>query len=122
MSDNREYMRQYMGDRYARRMAWARDLLGGQCAHCGSAESLEFDHIDPSTKEFTIGQRMAGGSQKRIEAELAKCQLLCKSCHEEKSLGETGQPITFRGISFASKRAAQRHFGVQWTELEDEHL
>jgi hypothetical protein len=30
------------------------EMLGGKCARCGSAESLEFDHIDPSTKKFTI--------------------------------------------------------------------
>lgn len=120
MSDDREYMRQYMARRYARRMAEATALLGGRCVHCGSTVDLEFDHIDPSTKEFVISQRMAGVSEKRLEAELKKCQLLCKSCHEEKSIGERAHPITFRGISFTSKREAQRHFGVSWKTLKDE--
>jgi len=29
-------------------------MLGGRCVRCGATEDLEFDHIDPSTKRFTI--------------------------------------------------------------------
>lgn len=62
------------------------DLLGGICANCDSSDSLEFDHIDPSTKKFTI----AGFSRARsdIDKEIEKCQLLCSDCHKKKSIDE----------------------------------
>lgn len=60
------------------------DRLGGKCARCSSTEMLEFDHIDPRTKEFCIigGSRI---SRERLMSELAKCQLLCKACHAAKT-------------------------------------
>jgi hypothetical protein len=60
------------------------ERLGGKCVECGRTETLEFDHIDPSTKSFNI----ASGYSKPKEvllAEVAKCQLLCNKCHIEKS-------------------------------------
>jgi 5-methylcytosine-specific restriction endonuclease McrA len=85
MSDTREHMRVYVLDRYHRRRAQAIEALGGVCARCGFDDTLEFDHIDPSTKEFRLARGLAGYSETRIQAELAKCQLLCKECHYQKS-------------------------------------
>lgn len=68
---------------------WCKELLGGCCAQCGSVEDLEFDHVDPATKEFDISQGIVGCySRARLQAELIKCQLLCKSCHVRKSATE----------------------------------
>lgn len=63
--------------------------LGGQCVKCGSTEDLEFDHVDPATKSFTI---TAGWTRKLdlFMAELAKCQLLCQPHHLEKTKQEKG--------------------------------
>jgi hypothetical protein len=60
------------------------EKLGGKCVECGCTETLEFDHIDPSTKSFNIS---AGYHKPKevLEEELAKCQLLCNKCHIEKS-------------------------------------
>lgn len=102
-----EYMRNYMTERYRSRMAFAHKQLGGKCARCGSADDLELDHIDPSTKEFVIAKKAAGVSEVRFLRELAKCQLLCKTCHELKSIVEMGkQPIGDRHgtISMATHR------------------
>ena len=79
-----EYMRRYMAERYERRRS-AVVQLGGACVRCGATEDLDFDHIDRSTKSFTIGSRLAGVSEARLQAELAKCQLLCRPCHIAKS-------------------------------------
>ena len=60
------------------------EKMGGKCVECGCTETLEFDHIDPSTKSFNI----AAGYTKPKEtllAEVAKCQLLCNKCHIEKT-------------------------------------
>lgn len=61
-------------------------MLGGKCVQCGSSEELEFDHTDPSTKEFTISVMwsLAFDNQKLVD-ELKKVQLLCKTCHKVKS-------------------------------------
>ena len=58
--------------------------MGGKCVKCGSTKNLEFDHIDPRTKEYTITS-LFSRSPEIIEKELAKCQLLCHDCHIEKS-------------------------------------
>lgn len=67
-----------------RRRRRALDLLGGRCANCGVTEGLEFDHVDPTSKSFTITARLSGRWD-ALQAELAKCQLLCASCHDEKT-------------------------------------
>lgn len=65
----------------ARRLAWI-EAQGGKCIACGSPDSLEVDHIDPSTK---VSHGVWSWSEERRSAELAKCQLLCQACHVNKS-------------------------------------
>jgi len=84
-----ERMRRYMLRRYTRKKD-AIKRLGGRCARCGTTRRLEFDHIDASTKSFTIGQ-MWSCSERRFLAEIAKCQLLCSRCHRIKTK-ENGDP------------------------------
>lgn len=91
MANDKEYMRQYMAKRYKRRKAAAIEQLGGKCVKCSSTEELHFDHIDPETKLFTIAKELDSVSEKRLQEELAKCQLLCPPCHEEKTLQDLGQ-------------------------------
>lgn len=57
-------------------------FLGKTCVRCGSAEQLELDHIDPATK---ISHYIWSWSSVRREAELLKCQVLCRTCHQVKS-------------------------------------
>lgn len=71
----------YQRDRAARLKAeWLRE--NGPCCHCGSTERLEVDHIDPSTK---VSHNVWSWNPIRRAEELKKCQVLCKSCHKEKS-------------------------------------
>ena len=56
----------------------------GPCRHCGSDEDLAFDHIDPSTKRKSVGMMAKYGAE-AIEAEIAKCQVLCRTCHIKKT-------------------------------------
>jgi hypothetical protein len=65
-------------------------LLGGQCAGCAAVvpESLfEFHHLDPRTKDFAISHDGITRRWSKIEAELAKCLLLCANCHRETHAG-----------------------------------
>lgn len=81
-----EYQRQYQLEKYYRWMDEARESLGGRCAVCGTTENLEFDHIDPATKLFTIGSFRP--SRPAWDVEVAKCQLLCYEHHKEKTARE----------------------------------
>ena len=54
----------------------------GPCAKCRSWNDLQIDHRDPATK---INHRVWSWRQDRRDAELAKCQVLCATCHNEKT-------------------------------------
>ena len=81
------YMREYILKKYHRRMAEAKQQFGNKCIVCGFTEDLEFDHIDPDKKSFTIG-KMWSLSNAKLQIELAKCQLLCGPCHDDKHKSE----------------------------------
>lgn len=81
------YMRDVNARRYAARRAAGVEALGGKCVGCSTENELEFDHVDPSEKEFNLGS-IWKGTQARIDAELQKCVLRCHSCHVAKSVRE----------------------------------
>ena len=83
ITDFARYHREY----YYKRRGKMIDYLGGQCAHCGAAEGLEFDHIDPELKSFNISSNLTL-SNPEVQDELDKCQLLCRPCHEKKTASE----------------------------------
>ena len=60
------------------------ERLGGKCVECGTTHLLEFDHIDPLSKSFTIAQKMTANIE-LLYKEVDKCQLLCRYCHYEKT-------------------------------------
>jgi hypothetical protein len=78
-----------MLDYYYRRKDEALAYLGGRCVNCGEVENLEFDHIDPHLKEFTI-TKLFSVSNTRFWNEIEKCQLLCAECHELKTSDDRG--------------------------------
>ena len=70
-SRHRETVRQYC----------ARIKLKLGCARCGyreNAVALEFNHIDPKTKSFPLGN---APSIKAADEEMKKCVVLCSNCH-----------------------------------------
>jgi DNA-binding CsgD family transcriptional regulator len=61
------------------------EYKGGKCEKCGynkSFWSLEFHHIEPGEKDFTIGNYTVL-SWEKIKKELDKCILVCANCHGE---------------------------------------
>lgn len=60
------------------------ERLGGKCVECGTTKRLQFDHIDPRTKSFTIAAKLTSSIEVLYE-EVDKCQLLCPDCHLEKT-------------------------------------
>ena len=72
-----------------RRTDFFKDKL---CVQCGSNENLELDHIDPKEKS---SHKIWSWSAARRDAEISKCQVLCKACHLEKTLKDRAirQPL-----------------------------
>jgi hypothetical protein len=81
-----EIQRQKDLARYYDRLTKAKEHLGGRCVVCGTTENLEFDHINPAVKLFTLTKRRL--SKEKFEAELIKCQLLCHEHHLKKTAEE----------------------------------
>ena len=64
------------------------EYKGGRCERCGYDKciaALDFHHIDPSEKEFSLGSGHTGTSRswESVLAEVDKCMLLCANCHRE---------------------------------------
>ena len=90
-------------ERYRERRAYSIAKLGGKCVRCGATKNLQLDHIDKYLKSFNITAYWSYSLEK-YDVELAKCQLLCKSCHKEKSneekdFGALGYGYTHHGTA-----------------------
>jgi len=58
----------------------------GACAICGydrSVQALQFHHLDPADKSFSLAAGGLTRSLQRAREEAAKCVLLCANCHAE---------------------------------------
>jgi hypothetical protein len=67
------------------RKAQCVNYKGGMCFLCGYNRyigSLDFHHLNPSTKDFEIS-RLRSFCFDKIKAELDKCILVCRTCHGE---------------------------------------
>jgi hypothetical protein len=64
-----------------RREEWI--AANGPCIDCGSTERLEVDHESAASK---VSHRIWSWSESRRLAELAKCVVRCRPCHEVKML------------------------------------
>lgn len=83
----KEYLSAYRL-RYMHRLRQEWIAENGPCVQCGSAEQLEVDHIDPTTKDPRLGpagSRMWSWGKEARAIELAKCQVLCHTCHNAKT-------------------------------------
>lgn len=62
------------------------DYKGGKCQKCNYNKcfaALEFHHLDPTKKDFTIGHLKNHSFKNSIKEELDKCILVCANCHRE---------------------------------------
>lgn len=83
--------RHYMAT--ARREAWIKEH--GPCAVCGTWDNLQVDHIDPRTKAVSTTSVVWGWSDEaRRETELSKCQVLCDSCHKDKTAAQKAMVVS----------------------------
>jgi len=79
----------YSGTRRARQLhVLAKKLEIGTCNDCGlkvtehNFVAFQFDHIDRATKQYKIADMVkVACTLSDIDAEIAKCQLVCANCH-----------------------------------------
>ena len=60
------------------------EYKGGKCEKCDydkCTDALEFHHLDPNEKDFTISGK--SWSFERLKKEVEKCILVCSNCHKE---------------------------------------
>lgn len=63
------------------------EKFGAKCIHCGynsCYSALEFHHVDPTLKSFSLsGKIIVSKSWETVFEEAQKCALLCSNCHRE---------------------------------------
>lgn len=60
------------------------EYKGGSCEKCGYSkciQALEFHHLDPNEKDFTISGK--SWAFEKLKKEVDKCILVCNRCHTE---------------------------------------
>lgn len=68
---------------------------GGRCQACGydgCIAALEFHHLQPDEKRFSLSHRGVARSLEKARAEARKCVLLCSNCHAEVEAGVRAVP------------------------------
>lgn len=94
-----------------RRKQWAVEAFGGKCGICGynkCIEALDFHHLNPDEKEFTLTASVA--NRQKFVNELKKCVCLCSNCHREVHSGTTLIPDNIDKFdeSFAEKPVPEK--------------
>ncbi len=83
----REQKRKHRTDHRARIKAWVDDQKRIPCADCKKSFPpyvMDFDHVR-GTKVKNIAHMVARATKKELEAEIAKCEVVCSNCHRERT-------------------------------------
>lgn len=62
------------------------EYKGGKCCICGYNKyigALEFHHLNPDEKDFSIGSKGYTRGYESVRRELDKCICVCSNCHKE---------------------------------------
>lgn len=86
---NKELMKERARARNAVRLLeiqeYIRKCKSVPCMDCNQVYPpfvMDFDHREPDQKEFTIARAYSSlYGQKKLEAEVAKCDVVCSNCH-----------------------------------------
>jgi hypothetical protein len=71
---------------------------GGRCMLCGydrCVAALQFHHVDPAAKRFSLSHAGVTRSLERARHEARKCVLVCANCHAELETGVRALPYSF---------------------------
>src|SRR3954453_10623459 len=64
----------------------------GICGYGRYAGALQFHHLDPESKAFTINGNGTTRALTALRSEARKCALLCANCHAEVEAGLAALP------------------------------
>ncbi len=66
--------------------------VGKSCIDCGESDPVvfEFDHVDPTTKKYQIGDMLGSHTWTTILTEIEKCVIRCANCHRRRTAGQRG--------------------------------
>ena len=87
LSDNVRKQRNYEHVRTHRQKIKEKSVeyKGGKCEQCGynkCVKALEFHHLNPDNKDFTVSS-YSKLSWDKVQKELDKCAMVCANCHRE---------------------------------------
>ena len=62
------------------------------CVDCGESNPIvmEFDHLDPTRKLFSISTMMHDYTWEQIMVEIKKCEVVCANCHKIRTSKQFG--------------------------------
>ena len=88
IEDRRAYMREYKKkERIARKLYLDNIKLSRGCQSCGVFDApccMDFHHIVEEDKETALsGRGMYNLTEQKLQEEIDKCIVLCKSCHHK---------------------------------------
>lgn len=105
------------------RRAYGRDWMrrrreeffsGKACVSCGATDDLELDHVDSSKK---VSHSVWSWSEDRRNAELLKCQVLCRNCHLSKTAKSVEGPFDYPASVVAEIRRMRLTDGLTYREI-----
>lgn len=88
-SNCKECHNSYMKNKYQENKKKLQEVKSNaKCAKCGESRGyvLDFHHINPNEKEYTISHMIANHynfENEETQKEIAKCIVLCANCHRE---------------------------------------
>lgn len=89
--------------------------FGSECGICSynkSIEAMQFHHLKPTQKEFTISSATSKiRSWVRIVEEVKKCVMLCANCHSEVHSGMTSIPNNIKQFDEEYTKYKKEDFG-----------
>ncbi len=87
--ENKERLRRAQNKKrslYRRRIQEVKEST--PCKDCGESFPhyvMDFDHLPGSKKKFNIGKAAYAPSMEALEAEMAKCDVVCANCHRHRT-------------------------------------
>ncbi|HEV2009592.1 MAG TPA: hypothetical protein VGS17_01005 [Candidatus Limnocylindria bacterium] len=62
-------------------------LLTNPCVDCGETNPvvLDFDHVDPTTKRWSVGRMLSRRTTTAVRREMSKCVVRCANCHRRRT-------------------------------------
>lgn len=86
--NNKAYYHKKAEEHKDRVQEYVRSLKDKPCEDCGVRYPhyiMDFDHREGSDKVRNIAAMVRRSSRKKLDEEIAKCDLVCSNCHRERT-------------------------------------